>query len=272
MAELSPLEVQAFFDTEVSRGRRLLPDPATVSGLGTFIKYRQAACLMAGNDIHDVLDVGCNRGSTEALFQSLYPEQAKETFIEGVDISSQAVKQATALGLANCTFRTYEGSRLPYPSESFDLVILIEVIEHVAEKEQLLREIRRVLRPEGKLFLTTPNPECWALQAEIFLWRLVWTFFRKTAITKDAFVSQRDLTQLLSSSAFRFAQTDRVYAWPRAFVYFRGWSLFPPLPPKALYRYQKLCLRLLDHSGLPEWIDKRLKWSLVALLQKSEQE
>jgi SAM-dependent methyltransferase len=46
---------------------------------------------------------------------------------------------------------------LPYPSESYDLVILSEVIEHLPNFIPILREAARVLRPGGHLVLSTPN-------------------------------------------------------------------------------------------------------------------
>jgi SAM-dependent methyltransferase len=46
---------------------------------------------------------------------------------------------------------------LPYPDESFDLVVLTEVIEHLENHRTALSEVARVLRPGGRLILTTPN-------------------------------------------------------------------------------------------------------------------
>lgn len=268
MAEITLATIQAHFDAEARAGRRLLADPNTVSGLGTYLKYHQAASLMAEEGVTNVLDVGCNRGSIEALFQRLYPARAQTTLVEGVDISSEAIRQATELHLANCNFRTYDGSRLPYADERFDLVVLVEVIEHVVEKEALLSEIRRVLRPSGRLFLTTPNPECLALRVETALWRSLRRLLGKPQQEKDAYICNRHLEAMLSQAGFLALHLGRMYSWPHLFVCFNGWSLFPPLPPRALYHFQLLCLRLLNHNRLPEYLDKRLKWSQVGLFLK----
>lgn len=46
---------------------------------------------------------------------------------------------------------------LPFAAESFDCVITFQVIEHIRRDVELVREIHRVLRPGGRLILTTPN-------------------------------------------------------------------------------------------------------------------
>ena len=222
---------------------------------------------MAEENIKNVLDIGCNRGSIEVTFYTDYPQKAEKTFIEGIDISENAITQANSLNLPNCNFKSYDGTKLPFPSESFDLVILVEVIEHVADKMALLLEINRVLRPSGKLFLTTPNPQCLALKANLIIWSIVKTLLRKPKYVKDEYISSKKLIAILTDSGFE-SESDRLYFWPHLYIHFTNWSLIPPLPPKLLCLYQKACVKLLNQKQLPEWLDKRCKWSLLGILKK----
>ncbi len=50
---------------------------------------------------------------------------------------------------------------LPFADDSFDLVWLTEVIEHIVNLGQFLREVRRIARPGGRLVITTPNSAFW---------------------------------------------------------------------------------------------------------------
>lgn len=260
--------VEAYFDAEVAKGGALLPDPGTVSGMGTYRKYRQAVDLMADPAVSNVLDIGCNRGPVEFLFHKLHPAKAATTDVQGIDVSRRAIERATALGLPNCIFRAYDGSGLPYEAETFDLVLMVEVIEHVIDKASLLREVWRVLTPSGRLFLTTPNPECWALRAEGALWGVLRTAFRKPHPAKDAFISHRALATLLERSGFPGAEQACRFTWPHLFIYFLGWSILPPLPPSALYWYQQCCQKWLDSANAPAWFNRRIQWTSAALVSK----
>lgn len=259
--------VRSYFDAEVVRGRRLVPAPDTAGGLGTYRKYARAVALMSEPDVRDVLDVGCNRGSVEWLFHEMAPGEAAVTHVEGVDVSTQAIARARALELPNCSFQAYDGDRLPFDDARFDLVVMIEVLEHVMDKNALLREIHRVLRPGGRLYLTTPNPECLALRIESALWGALRFVARRRPPLKDAFIPQRELAALLAHSGFDAPATGW-FAWPRAFVQMSGWGIVPPLPPAALLRFQRFCVERLEHDGRPLWLDRILMWTLVADVRK----
>ena len=76
----------------------------------------------------------------------------------GVDVAEDAVDYAgETYGAANCKFDHYDGGVLPYDDESFDVVISFQVIEHVPEDVGFVRQLARVLKKGGRLYLTTPN-------------------------------------------------------------------------------------------------------------------
>lgn len=95
-----------------------------------------------------MLDVGCGDGSVLKLAQNLGWNA------EGVDFDPQAVETARRKGL---TVQVGSLSAQHYPDESFDLVLMSHVIEHVHDPLATLGEIRRILRPGGTLVATTPN-------------------------------------------------------------------------------------------------------------------
>jgi 2-polyprenyl-3-methyl-5-hydroxy-6-metoxy-1,4-benzoquinol methylase len=105
--------------------------------------------LLARDAAGRLLDVGCYDGQ---LIVQVAPAGA---WIVGVDISLGALRQAQARGVHGV--RAQVESALPFADASFSTIVAAEVIEHVFDTEAFLAELRRVLVPNGRLLLTTPN-------------------------------------------------------------------------------------------------------------------
>jgi len=75
--------------------------------------------------------------------------------VHTADLESECVAHALALGFPATRLDLNEG--VPFPDESFDFVVMLEVLEHVVRAERALGEIWRVLSPGGFLLFTTPN-------------------------------------------------------------------------------------------------------------------
>ena len=117
-----------------------------------------------------VLDLGCGRGGVMELFWGevklpvgLDPDHAslvehrariESSVLSGAASSSAAQSKEAGSGMPLvCGL----GEALPFPAESFDLVIGLWVLEHLAQPERALGEIRRVLAPGGYFIFLTPN-------------------------------------------------------------------------------------------------------------------
>ena len=100
-----------------------------------------------------ILDVGCGTGANLKMLATLGKA-------EGVDISPQAVEFCRQRGLDSVKLGAAE--QLPFENDSFDIVTSLDVIEHLDDDVAGLREMRRVLRPDGHLLLFVP--------AFMFLW------------------------------------------------------------------------------------------------------
>lgn len=97
-----------------------------------------------------VLDVGCNDGELgEALLKN-------GNDVYGCDFVKKNLKIAKKRGL-KVKFVDLEKNKLPYPPNSFDVLILADVIEHVFDTDFLIQNCYKVLKPGGKLIVTTPN-------------------------------------------------------------------------------------------------------------------
>mgnify|MGYP001559837226 CR=1 FL=1 len=98
-----------------------------------------------------ILDVGCGNG------QSLYWAKKRGFEPYGVELNKRTADSAKANGL-----EVYNGflENAPYPKNSFDFVFLGEIIEHVNNPRNLIKQCSEFLKPSGVIVITTPNIDC----------------------------------------------------------------------------------------------------------------
>ena len=104
----------------------------------------------------EVLELGCGYGYNAFLFS----KEAERVL--GLDIDGETIKKARRnyQGIQNLNFIKEDAlSFLEKTEESFDIVILLEFIEHieVSKQKALIERIAKVSRPKGELFISMPN-------------------------------------------------------------------------------------------------------------------
>jgi len=98
-----------------------------------------------------VLEIGCGRG---AFAKHLVGAGAD---VVAADFSPAAVGLARQLVGDSCETLVADVQAIPFPDESFDLVVSLETLEHVTDPALGLAELVRVTRRGGRLIVTTPN-------------------------------------------------------------------------------------------------------------------
>lgn len=152
-----------------------------------------------------ILDVGCGGGFvSEAL-------AAADCDVVGVDVASTNIRAAISRPHV-ATYLRADAHRLPFRSESFDGVVVSEVLEHVADPGRVLGEAARVLRPGGRVLFSGPN--------RTRLSRLVLIdLAQRRRLTRllpaglhrwEAFVGPRRLTELAAAAALEPVQITGV--------------------------------------------------------------
>jgi SAM-dependent methyltransferase len=97
----------------------------------------------------ELLDLGCGTGWLAEHFDRY----------TGVDGSRDAVARASAVG-RNVIHANLD-QPLAFADRSFDAVVMKDVLEHLADPVALVREVRRVLRPGGAVFASSPDAQRW---------------------------------------------------------------------------------------------------------------
>lgn len=117
-----------------------------------------------------ILDVGCEEGEITKIFE------ADGNIVDGVEISAPAIKLARKKGVKVYEMDLECRSWNEKIKKRYDAVFAGEVIEHIYDTENFLKNIRSVLRDNGELIITTPNLAS--------LGRRILLFFGKNPLTE----------------------------------------------------------------------------------------
>ncbi|MDX1411297.1 MAG: class I SAM-dependent methyltransferase, partial [Nitrospirales bacterium] len=130
-------------------GERYVPEVGGTIALEHLHRYA-VACELASGKM--VLDIACGEGYGTAMLAKVAQR------VIGVDNSDLVIAHATRkYRKPNLEFRIGSCAEIPLPDGCLDLVVSFETIEHHGQHEEMLGEIKRVLKPTGLLFMSSPN-------------------------------------------------------------------------------------------------------------------
>lgn len=177
--------------------------------------YKFAAEMLPAADSYPrAVDLGCGRGE----FAWLLRDRGFNVAVADVDPCNVVACQALGFSAKQADFNR----PLPFETAEFDLVIMLEVIEHVPLADHLVVEISRILRHDGLLLLSTPNC-AWILQRL----RSLLGHPPPGEGRHFRFFVQTHLTDMLKSAGFEIERTnDWTYPLP-PLNQFRRWYGLP---------------------------------------------
>ncbi len=143
--------------TEITQrdGERLVPEKfeSKVDQIA-FFKHLYAYDFLKkfNGECHRVLEIGFGSGYGTSYIAPFFQE------VSALEVDQEPVQYAKEkYHRENIKFGNYNGKTLPFPDNTFDLVFSFQVIEHVEADLDFLKEAKRVLKPSGRLVVTTPN-------------------------------------------------------------------------------------------------------------------
>jgi len=183
-------------------GERYLPfvDPK-ISGTEIHYEHLHRYCF-ASRFVKGkkVLDLGCGEGYGSDILSELAEN------VIGIDIDEKAIEHASSKYVKkNLKFIRGSAFEVPIKSEnSFDVIICFEILEHVEEHNKLLSEVKRLLKADGVLVISTPNKKVYSDEAN----------YKNPFHKKELYFSEfKELLKAYLNHVYFFGQ--RVYAGSR---------------------------------------------------------
>lgn len=112
-------------------------------------KWRELAAAVGDTSALDALDLGSDNGTISWLFRQ---RGGRWTSADLTDETVDAIRR-----MVDDRVVRLEGPDLPFPDAAFDLVVVVDLLEHVRDDRRLLQEIGRVLRPGGRAVANVPH-------------------------------------------------------------------------------------------------------------------
>lgn len=173
-----------------------------------------------------VLDLGCAGGF---MAEALDDRGAQVT---GIDPAADAIAAArTHAAGRNITYDVGVGEALPYINAQFDVVVCVDVLEHVSDLRQVLIEVMRVLKPGGMFFFDTINRNPVARLAAITFAEDIMRVLPKGTHDPDMFIKPAELMAQLEEIGMRVGEVTGL--GPRG-IDRRGDPVFGRLPFKTV--------------------------------------
>lgn len=141
----------------IETGERLIPGKINKTSIEHIHRYALCTDFIK---FKKVLDIAAGEGYGSNLL-SKYAQE-----VLGIDISNDAVTHAQKkYSSKNLGFQVGSVLDIPCESEEFDVVVSFETIEHISDHRKMISEIKRVLKSDGVLIISTPEKSIYSDQA-----------------------------------------------------------------------------------------------------------
>jgi len=161
-----------------------------------------------------VLDVGCGTGSVDYLISKY-----TQANVIGLDLSTMGIakaQQTSQLSATSLSFVLGDAESLPIKTRSLDYVIVMDLLEHLPNPLDCIREVARILKKGGRALFSVPNKEY-----DLTLDKLVELAFpkifmkrmKKVGHSKDLFFTVSELSEMLEVTRMKPIKTEHYYTF-----------------------------------------------------------
>ena len=145
-----------------------------------------------------VLDIGCATG-----FMGDYLKRKKDCRVVGVEIGREEAREALKVLDRVLVGDVEDGRTLNKITEKFDVIIASAIIEHLKDPWRFLREIKKYLKKDGFIIVTTSNITHWATRMNMVRGKFEYQDYGVLDNTHLCFFTTHTFSQLLKDSGYK---------------------------------------------------------------------
>ena len=233
----------------------------------TYCRYRYAWNLVP-YETKNFLDYGCFDGTFANTLKN------KAQYLFATDINQNAVL-AGKKKYPYINFSIIKNGKTKFPDKTFDIITFLDVLEHVPNEKTAIMEIYRILKPNGKLILSTPHKGlfAWADAGNIkfrfprlhkFIYLNILKrptiYHKKFVDTSNGMMGDISISKNMFHKHYNLNELKNLLEPSFEIIFFRRFGLLQPVLAIIQYLYKLICKK---RSKLLEKItsyDQKLNW------------
>lgn len=161
-------------------------------------------------DAQRIVELGCGAGGFSALLR----ETRKDSYVIGIEIHPESAQEARRR-LDEVIEQPVEIALESIPAGSIDCVVCNDVLEHLVDPWAVLRQVKKILRPQGSVVSSIPNVRHFPVFKSYFLqgdWRYEkWGVLDRTHLR---FFTKSSIERMFSESGFRTSRIEGIFGQP----------------------------------------------------------
>jgi 2-polyprenyl-6-hydroxyphenyl methylase/3-demethylubiquinone-9 3-methyltransferase len=198
----------------------------------------------------DVLDIGCNAGTQACMWAE------RGHVVHGLEINEpllEIARQRSREQRHEIDFQVGTATRMPWPNATMDVCLMPELLEHIDDWRQCLREAGRVLRPGGTLYVSTTNKLC-PKQMEFEL--PLYSWYPQSLKKRYERLATTTRPELANHAQYPAVNWFSPYQLRRdiAALGFKAWDHFEWIDPRGSGSWRAIALRLVQNLALARWL------------------
>lgn len=182
----------------------------------------QKVAMLVGRNKR-VHDIGCATGALGMMLKE------NGCYIAGVEINEESAKLAKKrLDSVHMGDIEEIADKLPWPREFFDIILCIDILEHLKRPDLVLLKIKKYLKRDGTLMASIPNVAHWSVRIGILLGRFNYGEYGICDKTHIRFFTLKSIKQLFEKTGYVIVKTDYT-EFPPARKWLPAWIAYKTL-------------------------------------------